>query len=336
MLPFRPVDGSIPDTNDIQTAVGQAIFHLLTGGDLKQDEKKAYRELINNTTPFFPDWINFLIGGGAKLRKVAKGYVTIRDAITRYPQAPALQRAVQLGKDYGWTPGETTRFLTMVFGVAGAAGPTLLATRVLERLYENPQLIAEYEQNKFAFIREQARLTQAVPFINMFSYDPTMTVEVGGKAIMVPKNTPIHAGIGSANRDSSVFGANAQEFDASREQLGQILTWSGTEDKFSDQRKPHRGCPGHDLSLMIVSFIVDHYKPMDTNNEVIAASRYTQVFRDGLQPIIQLIVQAGRKKQTNFNANHPDTADVLHPLDSEDTNDLGAEPLPWGDEMHFC
>lgn len=71
----------------------------------------------------------------------------------------------------------------------------------------------------------------------------------------VPAGTPVSGVINVANRDAAVF-AKPSHFDPSRRELSKALTWNGQAFGPNEAKYP-RLCPGRELSLTIVTAIVN-------------------------------------------------------------------------------
>lgn len=127
LLPFRPPNGDMLKESRLESTFGEALFHLLTGGELTVPERHEYEGAVNNFAPFLPDWISFMAGGGYLERKGVNGYTALRDALARYPNAPALKNALQTAEKTDFhSTGEVVRLLATVLAIAGAAAPAKL------------------------------------------------------------------------------------------------------------------------------------------------------------------------------------------------------------------
>ncbi len=89
-------------------------------------------------------------------------------------------------------------------------------------------------------------------------------ISFGGRPRKVPADTPFHLSIVSANRDPAVFGHTADEFDPTRPELDQLVTWNGLEKGHHERQsraRPPRHCPGHDFSIGVVMEVVRNFMP---------------------------------------------------------------------------
>ena len=64
ILPYANVDGTMVDKKLIEISFGSTLFHLLTGGEFTEFERKRYYGLLTNAFPFMSDWINKVWFGG--------------------------------------------------------------------------------------------------------------------------------------------------------------------------------------------------------------------------------------------------------------------------------
>jgi hypothetical protein len=133
----------------------------------------------------------------------------VRRAFLRYLEAPSLQRALAMVEENvwdAWSPPEVVRFLVFKFCIAGGAAPAFLLGDIVQKLYEDPDLVSKYQQNKKKFILEMARLCRCVPLVNFSAYDFKLAdgrshVTIFNRRIAVPDGTPLHCSVQNANRD---------------------------------------------------------------------------------------------------------------------------------------
>ena len=64
ILPFANVDGKPVDQKLVEISFGSTLFHLLTGGEFTETERKHYHKLLTNAFPFLSDFINKIWFGG--------------------------------------------------------------------------------------------------------------------------------------------------------------------------------------------------------------------------------------------------------------------------------
>jgi len=336
-IPYPPEDGTMLDEDLIGLSFGITFFHLLTGGHLTKKEVESYERLaIKLPLAFLPDWFNFLVNNAKGRKESRHDYEAIRAAIVRYPEAPALQRTLAVARKKGWGDTDTIRFLSMVFCIAGAAAPAKLTAAVVKRIHDRTSTnLALYNKNPYNFITETARLDKAVPGVHVFWHgSEELSITLDGKTFLVPEGTPLNLSILMANRDTDAFGEYADEFNPERptDQLFKMLTWNGTKDLFSSPgKKPPRGCPGHDISLAIIKFLVDIYKPSgDKLTSLISNERIKEIRKIKLTQHVRMMLEGAKRTNTKWNSKFPLASDVDHPKDIEQKH-LKFIPLPFGD-----
>lgn len=151
---------------------------------------------------------------------------------------------------------------------AGLLGTTSLATSAFNRLRSHPALYGPmWQRDPISFLVECARLDPPVSSVTaLLDNDRELYVgvgyadmfgghEAGGHKVLFPKGTPIQMLITQANRDSSVFGHTANQFDPTRSTLGHVLSWNGLEMNVRERSAP-RGCPGHDLAIDVTRVLI--------------------------------------------------------------------------------
>lgn len=108
-----------------------------------------------------------------------------------------------------WSPPEVVRFLVYKFVIAGGAAPAFLLRDIVQKLYEDPDLVSQYQDNpkkRKKFILEMARLQRCVPLVNFSAYnfklaDGRSHVTIFNRRIAVPDGTSLHCSVQNANRD---------------------------------------------------------------------------------------------------------------------------------------
>lgn len=271
----RKIDGK-PDRNIVFQAVGEVMFFLATGGQLRKHERKAYIDCVKNPAIFTPNWFNFLLAGHYFERKTFGSYQILCQAFARHTHGPAIRAAFKVGA-HRKPQSEILKLIAIVFAIAGSAAPAKLTFTVIERLWsdENRQKSIDlFRKNPKNFIKECARLDKIVPMVNVLATDQIAqeiqaSFQEQNINIQIPINTPVHCSLVSANRDENIFD-NPDEFNPDRSNLDKIIIWNGVEEDIlkSDQTKrPIRYCPGHDLSLDVIQYIVEQFLPVSTIND---------------------------------------------------------------------
>ena len=216
---------------------------------------------------FLPDWFNFLIGGGYLERKGLRSYYILRTALARHLDGDALGAAMKEASKHDISRSEALRLVAVIFSIAGAAAPATLTESVINRLYDDPpKMCPLFRQSPRQFVLETARLAKGVPMVNVVARSP-LRVQIGGEDVEIPQGTSLHCSLVAANRDPVTFGGQdfkqqrADEFDSTRENLGDLFFWNGLEKLISGEEKerPPRHCPGHDVSLNLIEYIAARY-----------------------------------------------------------------------------
>ncbi|CAF1271042.1 unnamed protein product [Adineta steineri] len=260
-----------PESDAITQAVGEVMFFLATGGELKKHEREAFHECATAPFIFFPDWFNFLLAGHYLERKTLNGYYTILQAFSRYVDGPALRAAFKAA-DNKKSNSEVLRLIAIVFSIAGSAAPSKLAGTVIERLWcekDKEKNVRLFKKNPHNFIKECARLDKIVPNVNVFATqeiinDIEKDFQNNNQNIKIPENTPIHCSLVLANRDKNVF-QNPDEFLPERSDLNKIIVWNGVEEDILNAditKRPVRYCPGHDFSIDVIQFVAEQFLPI--------------------------------------------------------------------------
>ncbi len=133
----------------------------------------------------------------------------IRRAFLRYLEAPSLQRTLAMAEENNWdawSAPEVVRFLVYMFVIAGGAAPAFILGNIVQKLYDEPNLVAKYKENPRKFILEMSRLERGVPLVNFISYNFISTagnkyVTIFNNQIPVPDGTSLHCSVQNANRD---------------------------------------------------------------------------------------------------------------------------------------
>jgi hypothetical protein len=258
-----------PDENSVYQAIGEVMFFLATGGELRQHEREAFIDCVTNALIFFPGWFNFLLAGHYLERKNLNSYYTLLQAFSRYADRQALCAAFQAaGTEKSQL--EVLKLVAIVFSIAASAAPAKLAFAVIERVWSDKEkYVPLFKRNPHNFIKECARLDKVVPMVNVLA-----TKEIAREiaedfrteesSITIPEGTPIHCSLVNANRDKDVF-HNPDEFDPERPELNKMIVWNAVEEDImnSDRRQRLvRYCPGHDLSLDVIQYVAERFLPV--------------------------------------------------------------------------
>lgn len=192
-----------------------------------------------------------------------QSYEILRRAFARYTNSSSFRAAFSVAQNEK-SEREVLELLAIVFAIAGSAAPAKLTVTVLERLWQTKdqeKTINLFRMNPKNFIKECARLDKVVPMVTV----------VANKEILndlsiqnLPEQTLVHCSIVNANRDKKIF-INPDQFNPQRLDLNKILVWNGLEEDIlnSDETKrPIRYCPGHDLSLDVIQYVVEQFLPI--------------------------------------------------------------------------
>ena len=258
-----------PDENTVYQAVGEVMFYLATNGELRKHERQAFLDCVKNPFIFFPNWFNFLLAGHYFERKTLNSYYVLLQAFSRYADGSALRAAFKAAENRK-SQLEVLRLISLVFSVAGSAAPAKLAYAVIQKLWSNKeQNVPLFKKNPHNFIKECARLDKVVPMVNVLATDEIIEeiqadFQKNNRPIRIPKDTPIHCSIVNANRDPNVF-ENPDQFLPERLDLNKMIVWNGVEEdimKHDKNKRPLRYCPGHDLSLNVIQYVVKQFLPV--------------------------------------------------------------------------
>jgi hypothetical protein len=177
---------------------------------------------------------------------------------------PAGERLKCLAMEEFIDPRVLLRHVAFLFMFAGMEGTSHLSNHIIGRIRADPaNMLPLWRNNSHSFLLEQARINPPVTsYTSMLQNE--LSVNLSGYDITLPSNTTTMQNlIITANRDPAVFGLNAELFDPTRENLDKILSWNGIEGQFASKKAPPRGCPGHDLSQVVVHQVVEYFFPND-------------------------------------------------------------------------
>lgn len=257
-----------PDKNVVYQAVGEVLFFLATGGELRNDERLAFIDCVEDPYIFFPNWFNFLLLGHYFERKTLHSYHVLLQAFSRHTDGPALRAAFVAAANQK-SQSEVLKLITIVFSVAGSIAPSKLAVSVIEKLWSDPEkYVGLFRKNPHNFIKECARLDKAVPMVNLLATEEianeiTNKFKEKNADFTIYENTPIHCSIVNANRDKEVF-ENPDDFIPERSDLNKIIVWNGVEEDIMNPdrtKRPIRYCPGHNLSLDVIQYVAERFSP---------------------------------------------------------------------------
>jgi len=151
---------------------------------------------------------------------------------------------------------------------AGMLGTTHLATHAITRIKSDPSYYWPlFQSNPVAFLHEEARVDPPVTSVTAV-LTSNLTTNVGpnlGQSFF-PSGTPHQLALYTANVDPEAFGgkfhgkSRAMEFDPSRRDIGQSVSWNGILDDVKEFKAP-RGCPGYRLSMLLAKNIVNTFAP---------------------------------------------------------------------------
>jgi hypothetical protein len=258
-----------PDQNIVYQAVGEVMFFLATGGELRKHEREAFIDCVKNPLIFFPNWFNFLLAGHYLERKNLNSYYTLLQAFSRYADRQALRAAFKAAGTQK-SQLEVLKLVAIVFSIAGSAAPAKLAFAVIEKLWSNKEKnVPLFKKNPQNFIKECARLDKVVPMVNVLATNEIANeIETdfhnNNHPIKIPEHTPIHCSLVNANRDKNIF-QNPDEFLPERPDLNKIIVWNGVEEDIMNKdksKRPIRYCPGHDLSLDVIQYVAEQFLPV--------------------------------------------------------------------------
>jgi len=260
-----------PDEETVYQAVGEVMFFLATGGELRINERKAFLDCVNNAFIFFPNWFNFLLAGHYLERETLNSYYILLQAFSRYADGPALSAAFKVAGTQV-SQSEVLKLIAVAFSIAGSAAPAKLAFTVIERLWsktDKEKNVRLFKKNPHNFIKECARLDKVVPMVNVLATnDIANEIEENFRNnnhdTNIPPNTPIHCSLVNANCDKKIF-QNPNEFLPERADLNKIIVWNGVEEDILNKdknKRPIRYCPGHDLSIDVIQYVAEQFLPV--------------------------------------------------------------------------
>jgi hypothetical protein len=266
-----------PDEDTIYQAIGEVMFFLATGGELRKYEREAYIDCVKNSMIFFPNWFNFLLAGHYLERKTLNSYYTLLQAFARYSDGQALRAAFKAAHGH-ISPSEVLKLIAVAFSIAGSAAPAKLAVSVIKRLWseeDREKNVRLFKKNPHNFIKECARLDKVVPMVNVFATKEIANeiednFQINGDHIQIIENTPIHCSLVNANTDKKIF-QNPEEFLPDRLDLNKIFVWNGVEEDILNKdknKRPIRYCPGHDLSLDTIQYVTEQFLPFIPDDQV--------------------------------------------------------------------
>ena len=200
---------------------------------------------------------------GVILNKVAHIREVTTQAVIRTPVGFWIAKLIRLQYPH-LDVNETMAQIADGFLFAGLLGTEHLTSHTLERLRSDPgRYQPMWNQNKTAFLLEQARLDP--PVTSVTSLLPERTeVTLRGLDVSLEALTPNQLGLSTANRDPLVWGdryhslKRALEFDPTRPNLDQLMSWNGPLHAVRKGLAP-RGCPAHRLSMAVAEKLVDHF-----------------------------------------------------------------------------
>jgi hypothetical protein len=265
-----------PDRNTVYQAIGEVMFFLATGGELRKYEREAFIDCVKNPLIFFPDWFNFLLAGHFLERKTLNSYYILLQAFSRYTDGSALRAAFKAAGNQK-SQIEVLKLIAIVFAIAGSAAPAKLAFTVIERLWskeEKEKNVRLFQKNPKNFIKESARLDKVVPMVNVLATSEIANeieenFRENNQNIHIPEHTPIHCSLVNANRDKKIF-RNPDDFLPDRVDLNKMIVWNGVEEDIINEdktKRPIRYCPGHDLSLDVIQFVAEQFLPVILDND---------------------------------------------------------------------
>jgi len=121
--------------------------------------------------------------------------------------------------------------------------------------HSSEQMIAAFEKNSMAYIKEACRLNPPVTSASQVLKE-SVTVDLAGRSFTLPSGTLNSYAIGLANRDETVF-ERPTLFNPERHNLDKALTWNGImSNSGQDENVYPRICPGRFLSQDVAVIIV--------------------------------------------------------------------------------
>merc|ERR1712151_778443 len=121
--------------------------------------------------------------------------------------------------------------------------------------HSSEQMIAAFEKNSMAYIKEACRLNPPVTSASQVLKE-SVTVDLAGRSFTLPSGTLNSYAIGLANRDETIF-ERPTLFNPDRHNLDKALTWNGIMSSSGQDEKLYpRICPGRFLSQDVAVTIV--------------------------------------------------------------------------------
>eukprot|EP00756_Hemistasia_phaeocysticola_P047466 Hpha_TRINITY_DN2169_c0_g1::TRINITY_DN2169_c0_g1_i1::g.42367::m.42367 len=260
--------------NDSQVAglTGKSLFQWMFGVDLSDSDVEMLAEY------------NSLTGGVALglSQGSEEGATRVKEI---YARVQSLLRDSEIGRGFlkqaeerGMNPDARLEELVGVVLFAGYGGTSAFTTSTIRRINRDPSLyVPMYLKNKAAFLKESARLEPPVGGL-VYVSGSTHTNKYGGDlkgwSSEVKKGDLAVAWIPTANKDPRVFGGRAKseayayQFDPTRENLDQIMTWNGLLQDIENGHAPPgtpghapRACPGAIFALQLCEKVVDYFLP---------------------------------------------------------------------------
>lgn len=100
----------------VYVSFGQALFYTATNGQLlSRTEKDCYLDTVLNPSAFFPDWFNFLLGGGFFERQSLNSYYTLRAAFAKHSSSIATEAALKRADELNVSRAEALRLVCVSF-----------------------------------------------------------------------------------------------------------------------------------------------------------------------------------------------------------------------------
>jgi len=274
-----------PSRDAAYLAVGETIFFLATGGCLTREERDAYLDCVKNPFTFLPDWLNFLVAGNHMENKGYASFETFQKAFARHTNGPALKAAFAVAEGQ-LSKIEVLRLVTSAFCLGAAPGPAKLTANLVQRLWSDQseeisfdingkrkeKMVDLFYENPRNFIKECARMNSILSMVSLLSNDNIIRDVKEHTGVEIPANTRVHCSLMDANNDPNEF-TSPNEFNPRRsdEEMGKIMTWNGSESGIAqetEELRPPRYCPGHDLSLQVIEFIAMRFAPVvNPNND---------------------------------------------------------------------
>ena len=268
---------------DMQIMIANLLMCIMTNGgilDKKAEDAVKYIFKVGLPTVAMDNITTFTLGCGYKLeREYLRNFMILKrcfiDNGKKYNK-DAMDKLVKYCNENELNVSESLSTMISMYIIAGIAGinQPLWETIKLFRDAENGHnYMIQYKKNKTNFNKEVVRYVGQPSVGFILNKDKEFTIK--NEQVTIPKDTQILVLLGHCNRDIDIFGTRendddhkddkydrfnyANSFDPTRPNLDQILAWNGLESavKSQDEEIAPRGCPGHDISLYIMSMITD-------------------------------------------------------------------------------